>query len=115
MDEVYWSTLLQHLGAQVTGALLTYMEPGDPKTGHSRMFSEQDVAHLWSRPPPFSFARKFPTTPRMDAALAAPIKTALAANTNPTLAAPVTTALVAPSKTAIAGVEASMASGKRVH
>ena len=70
LDEVYWSTLAQHLGLPVTGMLMTYMESGDPKTGHAQIFSEHNVSHLWRQPPPFFFARKCLTTPRMDAALA---------------------------------------------
>ena len=76
-DEVYWSTLLQHLHQPVTGGLMTYMEPGDAKTGHSRMFREANLTHLWSQPAPFFFARKFPTTPWMDAALTTRIKAAI--------------------------------------
>ena len=45
------------------------MEPGDPKTGHSKMFTEADVPRLWAQAAPSFFARKFPTTPRMDKAL----------------------------------------------
>lgn len=39
-DETYWSTLANLHGHPITGALTTYMEPGDPKTGHSKMFTE---------------------------------------------------------------------------
>ena len=73
-DESYWSMLAQHLGHHITGDLTTYMEPGDPKTGHSAMFRESDVARLWKTPVPNFFARKFPTTPKMDRALELPIK-----------------------------------------
>ena len=69
-DESYWSSLLQHFGAPITGTLTTYMEPGDARTGHSKMFTEHDVSYLWSQPAPAFFARKFLPTPRMDAALA---------------------------------------------
>ena len=57
----------------VTGDLTTYMEPGDAKTGHSKMFTDQDVPRLWAQPKPSFFARKFATTPKNDRALAAPI------------------------------------------
>lgn len=70
-DETYWSTLANLHGHPITGALTTYMEPGDPKTGHSKMFTEVDVARLWAQPAPSFFARKFPTTPRVDATLLA--------------------------------------------
>ena len=68
-DESYWSMLAQHLGHQITGELTTYMEEGDAKTGHSKMFKEEDVARLWAQPKPSFFARKFPTTPKIDKAL----------------------------------------------
>jgi len=77
-DESYWSTLLQHHRLPSTGTLTTYMEPGDPKTGHSVMFREQDVERLWSKGPPSFFARKFLPTPKIDAALTARLKIALA-------------------------------------
>ena len=72
-DESYWSMLAQHLGHKITGDLTTYMEPGDAKTGHSKMFTDQDVPRLWAQPKPSFFARKFATTPKNDRALAAPI------------------------------------------
>ena len=68
-DESYWSTLANKLGHPIHGELTTYMEPGDAKTGHSRMFREGDVDRLWRTGTPNFFARKFPTTPKMDAAL----------------------------------------------
>jgi len=76
-DESYWSTLLQHFGLPITGMLTTYMEPGDAKTGHSRMFSEESLTKLWNQPAPSFFARKFLPTPRMDAALTARLRTAM--------------------------------------
>ena len=54
------------------------MEPGDAKTGHSKMFREGDVDRLWKTGTPNFFARKFPTTPKMDAALNERIKAAKA-------------------------------------
>ena len=75
-DESYWSTLANKFGHQITGELTTYMEPGDAKTGHSKLFREVDVDRLWRTPPPKFFARKFPTTPKVDAALAERIKAA---------------------------------------
>ena len=68
-DESYWSMLAQHLGHRITGKLTTYMEPGDAKTGHSKMFFEGDVERLWQQPAPSFFARKFKTTPKEDKAL----------------------------------------------
>ena len=65
-DESYWSMLAQHLGHKITGDLTTYMEPGDAKTGHSKMFTDQDVPQLWAQPKPSFFARKFATTPKND-------------------------------------------------
>lgn len=65
--------LAQHLGHKITGDLTTYMEPGDAKTGHSKMFNDQDVPRLWALTAPSFFARKFATTPKNDKALAAPI------------------------------------------
>ena len=72
-DESYWSMLAQHLGHRITGALTTYMEEGDAKTGHSRMFYEADLPRLWKQPAPAFFARKFPTTPKIDKAIEARI------------------------------------------
>ena len=68
--------LAQHLGFRISGTLTTYMEPGDPKTGHSKMFREGDVPRLWAQGPPSFFARKFPTTPKMDKALDAKLNAA---------------------------------------
>ena len=65
-----------HLGHLITGELTTYMEAGDPKTGHSKMFLDSDVPRLWQQPAPSFFARKFPTTPKMDKALDAAISSA---------------------------------------
>lgn len=73
-DESYWSTLMQHHRLPITGTLTTYMEPGDAKTGHSKMFNNASLVRLWSQPPPAFFARKFLPTPRMDAALSARLK-----------------------------------------
>lgn len=75
-DETYWSTLLLHKGLPITGTLTTYMEPGDPKTGHSKTFNEQNIPMLWEQPAPALFARKFLPTPRMDTALTARLKEA---------------------------------------
>ena len=69
-DESYWSTLAQKHGHQITGTLTTYMEAGDPKTGHSKLFTEADVPRLWQQPAPSFFARKFKPTPAIDKALA---------------------------------------------
>ena len=77
-DESYWSTLANKLGHQITGDLTTYMEPGDAKTGHSKLFREGDVDRLWQVGAPGFFARKFPTTPKMDAALSDRVKAARA-------------------------------------
>lgn len=77
-DESYWSTLALKLGFGIRGELATYMEPGDAKTGHSKMFREGDVDRLWKTGVPNFFARKFPTTPKMDAALSERIKAARA-------------------------------------
>lgn len=77
-DESYWSTLALKLGFGIRGQLATYMEPGDAKTGHSKMFREGDVDRLWKTGVPNFFARKFPTTPKMDAALSERIKAARA-------------------------------------
>jgi hypothetical protein len=74
----YWSTLALKLGFGIRGELTTYMEPGDAKTGHSKMFREGDVDRLWKTGVPNFFARKFPTTPKMDAALSERIKAARA-------------------------------------
>ena len=71
-DESYWSMLAQHLGHKITGDLTTYMEPGDAKTGHSKMFTDQDVPRLWAQPKPSFFARKFATTPKILAVKLAP-------------------------------------------
>ena len=68
-DESYWSTLAQHYSLPIWDHLLTYMEPGDPKTGHSAMFFEKDVSRLWTLGPPSLFARKFNTSPATDKAL----------------------------------------------
>lgn len=77
-DESYWSTLANKLGHPIHGELTTYMEPGDAKTGHSRMFREGDVDRLWRTGTPNFFARKFPTTPKMDAALSERVRAAKA-------------------------------------
>jgi hypothetical protein len=45
------------------------MEPGDAKTGHSKMFVEDDVPRLWAKPAPSFFARKFRPTPQIDKVL----------------------------------------------
>jgi hypothetical protein len=66
----------QHFRLPITGDLTTYMEPGDPKTGHSKSFTAENISYLWSQPPPAFFARKFLPTPKMDAALAARIRNA---------------------------------------
>ena len=79
-DESYWSTLAYFLGHPITGKLTSYMEAGDAKTGHAKMFQPDDVPRLWAQPKPYFFARKFPTTPKMDQALAGRIKKERAAN-----------------------------------
>ena len=62
--------LAQHLGHAITGDLTTYMEAGDAKTGHSKMFGEADLPRLWAQGAPSFFARKWPTTPKIDRAIA---------------------------------------------
>ena len=52
------------------------MEPGDPKSGHSKMFTDADVSRLWAQPAPAFFARKFPTTLKVDTALTTRLKAA---------------------------------------
>jgi len=73
-DEWYWTTLVQAQGGRRYNHLLTYMQPGDAKTGHSRMFGATDLPELISKAQarqwPSFFVRKFPTNPQMDQALA---------------------------------------------
>ena len=71
-DEWYWTTLVEARGRRADH-ILTYMEPGSAETGHSKTFHADDLPRLVAKArgtPPFFFARKFPTTPQMDEALA---------------------------------------------
>ena len=71
-DEWFWTTLVQAQDGRRHNHLLTYMQPGDAKTGHSKTFGPHDLPELVAKAhaaAPSFFARKFPTTPQMDEAL----------------------------------------------
>ena len=78
-DESHWGTFFSRHKLPMWGHLLTFMMPGDPRTGHPRIFGSDDIslvlnetarlaaAHGEARR--FLFARKFATTNAIDRAL----------------------------------------------
>lgn len=67
-DEAYWTTLMQKYRQRSWGHLLTYMLPGDARTGHPHMFGADDVPALESLSRPgksaehYYFVRKMNVT-----------------------------------------------------
>ena len=73
-DEAYWGTVGARHGLRMWGYTLTYMEPGDPKSGHPALFGPADVQRVrqaaqQEESTPRFFARKFQTTAAVDQAL----------------------------------------------
>ena len=79
-DEAYWGSIWTRYGLKMWGYLLTYMEPGDPKSGHPALFGAADVPRIRQAALASGqqfFARKFQTLAAVDTALAAALRGAV--------------------------------------